>query len=165
MENNDIHSREREEEESHLREVVTFIDSEISRKQSRLPATAAYQATADQIQMLTEVTLDQLRAARHSPYFGRVDFRRGQEPEPMVYYIGKHLAHPEVFSWTAPMAALFYNPAAGGYEAPRGFVSGQVELKRQCDIKETRLNSFVDVLRLPTAARLGALGPGTDESA
>lgn len=69
-----------------------------------------------------------------SPYFGRFDFDRLDDPANPVcaYYIGVHHFHDEasgntlVYDWRAPVASLFYDYEIGParYESPGGTISG-----------------------------------------
>lgn len=99
------------------------------------------------------------------PYFGRVDFCQTPEEETEVdrHYIGKHqVPGAAVWSWTAPVASLFYKPGSTGYPSPSGFISGRVELKRQFQIEESQLLNFSDILALRPAARGQPAGGGVD---
>ncbi|MBD3895713.1 ATP-binding domain-containing protein [Halomonas sp. ML-15] len=91
-----------------------------------------------------------LEKLKHSPYFGRFDFARGGEPEPV--YIGIHHFHDDlegasrVHDWRAPIASLFYDYETGpaSYESPQGQVAGEVTLKRQFRIKRGEIELMID---------------------
>ncbi|MBI4849676.1 MAG: AAA family ATPase [Nitrospirae bacterium] len=98
-----------------------------------------------------------------SPYFGRIDFRRHGEVEPLPVYVGTHAFSDEavkehlVFDWRAPVSTMFYDyePGEAHYESPAGRVSGEITLKRQYRIRdghmefmlESGLNIMDDILQ------------------
>ncbi|MBC8546971.1 AAA family ATPase [Clostridiaceae bacterium NSJ-31] len=86
-----------------------------------------------------------------APYFARIDFTEdGFEREPI--YIGTGNLTDEdgldayVYDWRAPVASLFYRcePGRVSYTSPSGEISGEMELKRQYEIKSGRLEYFFD---------------------
>ncbi|HSP57975.1 MAG TPA: UvrD-helicase domain-containing protein [Halomonas sp.] len=91
-----------------------------------------------------------LEKLRSSPYFGRFDFARGGEAEPV--YIGIHHFHDDlagvsrVHDWRAPIASLFYDYETGpaAYQSPEGTVAGEVTLKRQFRIKGGEIELMID---------------------
>lgn len=103
-------------------------------------------------------------AVRPAPYFGRVDFipdsAKGTNE---TYYIGRyHIPLDHVFSWDAPVADLYHDPASNGYviKKPRETVTGMVTLKRYLAIQQAALIDYQDVYKLlaahekPVIARL-----------
>lgn len=84
-----------------------------------------------------------------SPYFGRFDFDRQDDPanQACAYYIGVHHFHDEdsgntlIYDWRAPVASLFYDYEIGPahYESPGGTISGQLTRKRQFRIQDGEL--------------------------
>jgi len=101
-----------------------------------------------------QVSLQKLRLYQRlegSPYFGRIDFTEKGLPRES-FYIGRGtLRDPEsfrimVYDWRAPVSSLFYRAGLGpaSYQAPDGEISGEVDLKRQYDIKKGSLNFFFD---------------------
>ncbi|MEX0745175.1 MAG: 3'-5' exonuclease [Phycisphaeraceae bacterium] len=91
-----------------------------------------------------------LEKLKHSPYFGRFDFARRGQAEPV--YIGIHHFHDDlagvsrVHDWRAPIAALFYDVETGPatYESPAGTVAGEITLKRQFRIKGGEIELMID---------------------
>lgn len=87
-----------------------------------------------------------------SPYFGRIDFLFEGETSPEPVYIGrtslmeKNAARIYVYDWRSPIASVFYRFMTGEayYDAPGGRITGQVERKRQYEIKDSRLHYFFD---------------------
>lgn len=93
-----------------------------------------------------------LERLRKSPYFARIDFRFDGEDEFEKIYIGrsplKKGRHQEryVYDWRSPIASVFYRFMTGEafYDAPCGRVTGEVNLKRQYEIKDGALEYFFD---------------------
>lgn len=54
-----------------------------------------------------------------------------------------------IYDWRSPIASVFYRFMLGSasYEAPVGTITDSVERKRQYDIKNSRLNYFLDTTR------------------
>ena len=88
----------------------------------------------------------------NSPYFARIDFKFDGEDTFEKVYIGmsslmddkSHEMH--VYDWRSPIASVFYRFGTGKafYEAPAGKVTGEVNLKRQYEIKKGKLEYFFD---------------------
>lgn len=90
-----------------------------------------------------------LLKTRYSPYFGRIDFKeKGNEIKPI--YIG--LTHVEkeleylVYDWRSPIASMFYDYGIGKamYEAPDGYIKGNIYLRRQYKIENDKLIRVFD---------------------
>lgn len=118
--------------------------------QSLAPArklAADYQETAAKIKRLETLV--------KSPYFARIDFRFEGESEPEKIYIGRtalvenRSAKMYVYDWRSPVASVFYRFMTGAayYDAPSGKITGEVEKKRQYEIKAGRLIYFFDTDR------------------
>ncbi len=92
-----------------------------------------------------------LQEIREKPYFGRIDFLVDGDKEPMKLYIGlmsiDYNHELKVIDWRAPVSELFYEAGKGkaSYEAPNGTISGDITLKRQYEIENSRLLEFYDV--------------------
>ncbi len=92
---------------------------------------------------------------KDSPYFARIDFRRGNDTEPEVFYIGRfafsHNGILLISDWRAPVASMFYDCELGpaAYDAPMGRIEGELVRKRQFKIKngliEYTLESSVNI--------------------
>ena len=85
------------------------------------------------------------------PYFARIDFTEdGYDREPI--YIGTGSLTDEdgldayVYDWRAPVSSLFYRcePGRVSYRSPSGDIKGEMNLKRQYEIKHGKLNYFFD---------------------
>ena len=140
-----------------------------------MPATAAHQEAAEGIQKILESNRDSLYSALDQPYFGRLDYFRPDlvvadgevnDADPSMIrrasktiYIGiAHIRDNDVFSWTAPVARLWYTPSYdGGYTAPRGYIPTKVDLKRYLKIRDRRLVELNDVFK--------RLRPAADQAA
>ncbi len=87
-----------------------------------------------------------------SPYFARIDFKFDDEEEFDKIYIGRSSlrknSHQEmyVYDWRSPIASIFYRFMKGAafYDAPCGRVTGELNLKRQYEIKNGTLEYFFD---------------------
>ena len=88
--------------------------------------------------------------AIYSPYFGRIDFRRDGRNNSMQVYVGlttiKEGMKFYVFDWRTPIASLFYNYTVGDaqYDAPRGAIKGQIDLRRQYKIENGELKRVIE---------------------
>lgn len=102
-----------------------------------------------------DVAMDERRRLQkllHSPYFGRVDFRRAGEAQVLPVYIGVHSFTDEekkaqlVYDWRAPISTLFYDVETGPahYVAPGGRIDGEVTLKRQFRIRDGELDFVLE---------------------
>lgn len=86
------------------------------------------------------------------PYFGRFDFIEEGFDEMEKIYIGLYsLMDSEnedilVYDWRAPISSIFYRCELGKgfYKSPVGMINGDVVLKRQYKIKNSRLKYFFD---------------------
>lgn len=87
-----------------------------------------------------------------SPYFARIDFKFDDEDEFEKIYIGRSSLRKNsyqemyVYDWRSPIASVFYRFMTGEafYDAPCGRVTGELNLKRQYDIKNGTLEYFFD---------------------
>lgn len=87
-----------------------------------------------------------------SPYFARIDFCFEEEEIPENIYIGRSSLSKEknteiyIYDWRSPIASVFYQFMLGkaSYNAPCGKVYGEVKLKRQYEIKDSKLLYFFD---------------------
>ena len=116
----------------------------------------AMRQSIDQMMRSSEVLRAQavkLQKLRKSPWFGRFDFRRDDRNETAAHYVGIHdfrdeeTQAPWVYDWRAPVSSLFYDFETGPavYEAPSGRISGDLTLKRQFRIRESRMDFMLDV--------------------
>nr|WP_296833958.1 3'-5' exonuclease [uncultured Marvinbryantia sp.] len=87
-----------------------------------------------------------------SPYFARIDFKFDDEDEFEKIYIGRSSLRKNsyqemyVYDWRSPIASIFYRFMTGEafYDAPCGRVTGELNLKRQYEIKNGTLEYFFD---------------------
>lgn len=87
-----------------------------------------------------------------SPYFARIDFKFDDEDEFEKIYIGRSSLQKNsyqemyVYDWRSPIASVFYRFMTGEafYDAPCGRVTGELNLKRQYEIKNGTLEYFFD---------------------
>ena len=92
-----------------------------------------------------------LKLAR-SPYFGRFDFARTGSTPVEAIYVGVHHFHDEhakhnlVYDWRAPISTMFYDYETGParYESPAGAIHGELTLKRQCRIRDGRMEFMLE---------------------
>ena len=87
-----------------------------------------------------------------SPYFARIDFKFDDEDEFEKIYIGRSSLRKNsyqemyVYDWRSPIASVFYRFMTGEafYDAPCVRVTGELNLKRQYEIKNGTLEYFFD---------------------
>ncbi|MCJ0199332.1 AAA family ATPase, partial [Clostridioides difficile] len=78
-------------------------------------------------------------------YFARIDFRLKDMDDESKYYIGRFAFDYEdeliILDWRSPIASMFYDYEIGkaGYDAPIGWVDGEITRKRQFKIKNGKL--------------------------
>lgn len=88
----------------------------------------------------------------NSPYFARIDFKFQDEDEYENIYIGRSSLIDDdsseiyVYDWRSPISSIFYRFGIGEafYEAPSGKITGEVNLKRQYEISNGKLEYFFD---------------------
>lgn len=96
--------------------------------------------------------LNTLKRLKHSPYFGRVDFKENGDTRAEEIYIGigslmdEHDEEFLIYDWRAPISSLYYDysPGRAEYETPEGTIQGEMELKRQFIIREGKLKGLFD---------------------
>lgn len=95
----------------------------------------------------TKVLLDKYRRLLYSPYFARIDFTESGGKSAENIYIGLYsfidTDNMEVLihDWRAPISSIFYEYEHGAaeYRTHSGLVHGEVSLKRQYKIKDSKL--------------------------
>lgn len=97
-----------------------------------------------------EREINTIEKAKNTPYFARIDFESKNNKEKC--YIGKlgvqdYDNNIITVDWRAPISSLYYDSNIGlcSYEAPEGIIEGELLLKRQYAIEESKLISFNDV--------------------
>lgn len=96
--------------------------------------------------------MEKYRRLLYSPYFARVDFTEQGETAPEAIYIGLYsfinmdTMEVVIHDWRAPVASIFYEYEKGpaGYEAGEGTVTGDITLKRQFKIRDSKLLYMFD---------------------
>jgi len=87
------------------------------------------------------------------PYFGRIDFaEQATETGITPIYIGIHNFYDPVnkinliYDWRAPVSAMFYDYELGeaSYDSPAGTVEGDISLKRQYRIRNSRMEYMIE---------------------
>ena len=85
------------------------------------------------------------------PYFARIDFVSENNIKD-ICYIGKNGVinnDDEIITvdWRAPISSLYYDSSIGkcSYNAPDGIINGELFLKRQYEIENSKLISYTDV--------------------
>lgn len=108
-------------------------------------------ASSDMQAGVAQMSVKRLEKQIGSPYFARVDFVPGDDPDnPLTAYIGQFAfiweGQTEISDWRSPVASLFYNYESGpaAYEAPTGPQEGVLALKRQLSIEGGELVYAVD---------------------
>ena len=85
---------------------------------------------------------EKLEKLKESPYFARIDFVSDGEEEADTFYIGRfgftHDNENRIFDWRAPVSGMFYDYDLGpaGFEAPVGWIEGELTRKRQFKIQQ-----------------------------
>lgn len=106
-----------------------------------------------------------------SPYFGRIDFHEdGLGMSEQVYIGVSSFVDSDgmsflVYDWRTPIASMYYDysPGAAAYDTPGGRVAGKMELKRQYQIREGRLQNVFDTsLTIGDELLQQVLGKGAD---
>lgn len=88
---------------------------------------------------------DKIDKTKDSPYFARIDFRLKDVDDEYKYYIGRFAFDYEdellILDWRSPIASMFYDYEIGvaRYDAPIGWVDGEITRKRQFKIKNGKL--------------------------
>lgn len=149
----------RVEEEQNLERCIFRIDEIIAADNNFLNAPKeSAPLTGEALNVMADKKKDEIRnlkKARQSPYFGRIDFVNNKTPDKIeTFYFGEyHIRLDYVFSLGAPIMRLFYSPLAGEYDSPAGKVAGVVNLKRELLIEEARLLDINEVPLLPPGAK------------
>ncbi|ODA40209.1 3'-5' exonuclease [Desulfosporosinus sp. BG] len=93
-----------------------------------------------------------LKKLINSPYFGRFDFIEKGFSEKEKIYIGlynlmdRNTGQVYVYDWRAPISSIFYRYELGEvmFDTPAGISRGDVSLKRQYKIRNSKLKYFFD---------------------
>lgn len=92
-----------------------------------------------------------LKKSIPQPYFGRIDISfSGSKDDAQKFYIGRTGISSEnqnlVTDWRAPISSLYYDSEVGrvSYDAPYGKMNAEMTLKRQINIKNSKLIDVQD---------------------
>ncbi|WP_231495866.1 RNA polymerase recycling motor HelD [Paucisalibacillus sp. EB02] len=93
-----------------------------------------------------------LKRLKESPYFGRIDFTEspGNEKEQIYVGIASLMDHNEedflIYDWRAPISSLYYDfsPGEAFYETSFGTITGEITLKRQYIIRQSKIKGMFD---------------------
>ncbi len=77
-----------QEEAAKLADVVRYVDEQRLRLEGQMPATAAHQETANEIQKILQANADSFYRALDQPYFGRLDYFVGDAASPDAEAVG-----------------------------------------------------------------------------
>jgi len=96
--------------------------------------------------------INKLKKMINTPYFGRFDFIEEGFSEKEQIYIGlynlmdRNTGQVYVYDWRAPISSIFYRYELGKamYDTPSGICHGDVSLKRQYQIRNSKLKYFFD---------------------
>ncbi|MCA1759594.1 MAG: helicase, partial [Bacteroidales bacterium] len=89
---------------------------------------------------------------RNVPYFGRIDFRKNGDVNPLPVYVGVHNFYDEdaktnlVYDWRAPISGMFYDFELGEafYETNNEKIKGSIDSKRQFRIRKGEMEYMID---------------------
>ena len=93
---------------------------------------------------------EKLEKLKESPYFARIDFVSDGEEEADTFYIGRfgftHGREKLIYDWRAPVSGMFYDFGLGraGYEAPVGWIEGELTRKRQFKIRDSIMEYAIE---------------------
>ncbi len=156
-----------ERKETELQELKREIRENTEHGAADLSTTDGFEALVELNQSIAPVTnlvadydetmrkIHRLNNLIKCPYFARIDFCFEGEEIPEQIYIGKTSLTGEkaveiyVYDWRSPIASVFYRfmTEEAFYDAPAGRITGRVELKRQYEIRDSRLLYFFDTDR------------------
>ena len=96
--------------------------------------------------------IDQYKSMLKKPYFARINFREEDDDSIEKIYIGfnnlldEDLYDMYVYDWRSPIASIFYRYELGSarYQGPKDEINGEILLKRQYEIKNGKLDYFID---------------------
>lgn len=97
-----------------------------------------------------EDIINKLKKLIPSPYFGRFDFCEKNDDNPTKIYIGKSGVMKDgsfvVTDWRSPICSLYYDNINGEveYNSPKGPIKGNLSLKRQINIENSKLIEVLD---------------------
>jgi len=124
-------------------------DSKLKQKNLRELYKHDYDAMLDE-KFRLEKEIESLNKLKLNPYFARIDFKSNENFDKC--YIGKkgvidYDNNIITVDWRAPISSLYYDSNVGRteYIAPDGIIKGELLLKRQYTIENSKLINFNDV--------------------
>lgn len=152
-----------EEEQKYLEYTLDVIDKELRKskeKEAQLRKEALSLTFEDKkrgahfnvnaVLAVYEKMINSLTRSIPKPYFGRFDFVSDLSSKPIKYYIGRNGISSDnnlvVIDWRAPIATLYYDSEVGStnYLSPQGLINGELTLKRQININNSKLIDVQD---------------------
>ena len=141
-------------EKKHLEFTLSEIDTLIDENKMRINVTRNNFNLSVEERVAIENKLqrknDILLLGRKKPYFARIDFKSNNETS--ICYIGKNgVINSDneiiVVDWRAPISSVYYDSNIGNtsYEVNDETIEGELLLKRQYDIQDSKLISYYDV--------------------
>ncbi|WDV46934.1 AAA family ATPase [Clostridiaceae bacterium M8S5] len=101
-----------------------------------------------------EKAINKLKKVINNPYFARIDFKEDDCEKEEVIYIGINTLIEDleddinilIYDWRAPICSLYYENEKGhaSYKCKDGNISGDVTLKRQYKIKDSKIQYMFD---------------------
>lgn len=145
------------QEGQRLEDTLAWIDRRVIDMEKPRMTNAGDVRAADKIVEMQSDRLQELKANRPSPYFGRIDYTDDASGETKTAYIGDFSSgvssrpeslHPPIVHRNTPIASLYYDPSGGSLRLPRERSKASVYLKRMLTIRQAALLNIEDVLRL-----------------
>ena len=154
------------QEGQRLEETLAWIDRRVIDMEKPRMTSAGDVRAADKIVEMQSDRLQELKANRPSPYFGRIDYTDSASGETKTAYIGDFNSgvssrpeslRPPIVHRNTPIASLYYDPSGGSLKLPRDRSKASVYLKRMLTIRQAVLLNLEDVLRLTTPSDIPQL--------
>ncbi|MBO0455644.1 AAA family ATPase [Enterococcus hulanensis] len=105
----------------------------------------------DSRSVLEANVLKKLNYQKETPYFSKIAFQFAEDDESEDFYIGRYgfadqYGEQLIYDWRAPISSLYYDFSLGEafYESHNQKFHGKLQLKRQFEIKNGRINFVVD---------------------
>lgn len=147
---------EMEEEKREARENITYGIQDMSSPDDFEAFVELSQSMSHVDKMISDYDeykkrVKMLQTLIKTPYFARIDFQFEDGGTEQIY-IGRRSLSDKVskeiciYDWRAPIASVFYRFMTGVayYDAPCGRIDGNLMLKRQFEIKNSKLEYFFD---------------------
>ena len=154
------------QEGQRLEDTLAWIDRRVIDMEKPRMTNAGDVRAADKIVEMQSDRLQELKANRPSPYFGRIDYIDDASGETKTAYIGDFNSgvssrpeslHPPIVHRNTPIASLYYDPSGSSLKLPRERSKASVHLKRMLTIRQAALLNIEDVLRLAAPSEVPRL--------